>query len=274
MRKRIALLAGTALLASLGACSDSSKPAGESASSGTAAPSQAPASTNVLLAEWTGPYGGVPAFDKMNLADLKPALQQAMDAHLAEIDAIAGNPEPANFDNTIVAMEKAGRTLGRVFTYYGIWVSVLSTPEVREVQQEMAPILADHFSKVTQNDKLFARVKSVYESEALKSMPPAEQRLVWLTYDGFASQGATLQGEAKERYAAINQRLAELSTSFSNNVLADEEGYVTYLDKDQTGRQVRDHQYPLVHGSLPHLFHRTRSTGESLAYLLQPRRQR
>jgi peptidyl-dipeptidase Dcp len=230
MRTKLALLAGAVVLTSLVACSDSSKPAAESAAM------TAPADTsNVLLAPWTGPYGGVPAFDKMDLAQLKPALESAMATHLGEIDAIADNPEPASFENTIVAMERSGQSLGRVFTYYGIWTSNLSSPEVRAVEQEMAPVLAAHFSKVTQNDKLFARIKAVYEGDEFKTLAGPQQRLTWLRYDGFASQGATLQGEAKDRYAAINQRLAELETTFSNNVLADEENYVTYLTGEQLG---------------------------------------
>ncbi|MCW8844871.1 MAG: M3 family metallopeptidase [Gammaproteobacteria bacterium] len=232
MRKLFALLAGTVILASLGACSDSSKPTGDSAEKKEAAPAD---TANVLLAPWTGPYGGVPAFDKMDLTQLKPALESAMAAHLVELDVIANNPEPASFENTIVAMERSGQTLGRVFTYYGIWTSNLSSPEVRAVEQEMAPVLAAHFSKVTQNDKLFTRIKAVYEGDELKTLTGPQQRLTWLRYDGFASQGATLQGEAKDRYAAINQRLAELETTFSNNVLADEENYVTYLTAEQLG---------------------------------------
>ena len=232
MRKLFALLAGTVILASLGACSDSSTPAADSAANKDAATAD---TANVLLAPWTGPYGGVPAFDKMDLTQLKPALESAMAAHLVELDAIANNPEPASFENTIVAMERSGQTLGRVFTYYGIWTSNLSSPEVRAVEQEMAPVLAAHFSKVTQNDKLFTRIKAVYEGDELKTLTGPQQRLTWLRYDGFASQGATLQGEAKDRYAAINQRLAELETTFSNNVLADEENYVTYLTAEQLG---------------------------------------
>ena len=111
----------------------------------------------------------------------------------------------------------------------------MSTPEFRAVQQEMAPKLSEFNSKITQNDALFQRVQSVYGSDEMKTLPPHEQRLVWLTYDGFASNGATLKGEAKERYAAINQRLAELHTQFGNNVLAEEEGYVTYVTAEQLG---------------------------------------
>ena len=205
-----------------------SQPADESADSGTTA-----GTDNILLAEWVGPYGGVPAFDKMDLVALKPALEAGMAENLAEIDAIANNPEPPTFDNTILAMERSGRDLDRVFSYWGIWSANRSSPEFREIQQEMAPKLSEFRSKITQNEKLFARIKSVYESEEMKSLRPDQQRLVWLTYDGFARNGATLEGEAKERYAAINKRLAELHTKFANNVLADEEGYVLYLTKDQ-----------------------------------------
>ena len=99
------------------------------------------AGSNVLLAEWTGPYGGVPAFDRMELEALEPALEIGMDKHLAEIDAIASNAEPATFDNTIVAMERSGRDLDRVMTYWSIWSANRSTPEFREIQQAMAPVL-------------------------------------------------------------------------------------------------------------------------------------
>jgi len=225
MRKFLSLLAGLALAATLAACS-------QSTTEQTAAPAS---ETNILLAEWTGPYGGVPAFDKMDIADSKAAMEIAMARNLAELDAIANQSDAATFENTILAMEKTGEDLNRVYPYWGIWSANMSSPEFRVIQQEMAPKLAEFRSKISQNDKLFARVKAVYEGEQFKTLQPEQQRLVWLVYDGFASNGATLQGEARDRYAAINQRLAELQTQFSNNVLADEEAYVTYLDKNQLG---------------------------------------
>lgn len=204
----------------------------------TAPPDAAPAANaagNPLLAEWTGPYGGVPAFDRMELAHVVPALEAGMERQLAEIDAIARNPEPPTFANTIVAMERAGEDLGRVFTYWGIWSSNLSSPEFRAIQAEMAPKLAEFSSKITQNEALFARVRAVRESDGMDRLSPAERRLVELTWDDFARNGATLEGAAKERYAEINQRLAELHTKFANNVLADEEGYTLFLDESQLG---------------------------------------
>ncbi|MFD1216467.1 M3 family metallopeptidase [Microbulbifer celer] len=191
------------------------------------------ANSNPLLAEWTGPFGGVPAFDKAKVADLKPALETAMAQNLAEIDAIANNPEAPTFANTIEEMERSGAALSRVFTYWGIWSSNMSSPEFRAVQSEMAPKLADFSSKIIQNDKLFQRVKAVYDARNNSGLNAEQKRVVELTYDEFATNGATLTGEAKARYAAINKRLAELHTTFSNNVLADEEGYDIFLRSDQ-----------------------------------------
>ena len=188
---------------------------------------------NILLSPYDGPYGGVPHFDEMELEGLKPALEAGMARNLAEIDAITDNPEPPTFANTIIPMERAGADLGRVFTYWGLWSSNISSPEFREIQGEMAPVLSEFFTKITQNEKLFARVKAVYESDELKTLTSEEKRLVWLVYDGFASNGATLEGDAKKRYGEINKRLAELHTKFANNVLADEENYVTYITEDQ-----------------------------------------
>jgi len=219
----------------------STAPAAEETMTETAPAAQAPSATpatpddNPLLQEWTGPYNGVPAFDRMDLADLEPAFEAAMAENLAELDAIANDPEPPTFENTIVAMERAGDTLGRVFPYYAIWSSNLSSPEFRQIQGRIAPKLAEFRSKIVQNQKLFERVAAVHNSDEVASLRPDQQRLVQLAYDEFARNGATLDGAAKERYAAINQRLAELYTQFANNVLADEEGYVLYLDASQLG---------------------------------------
>lgn len=190
--------------------------------------------TNPLLAEWTGPYGGVPDFDAMDLALLEPALTQGMGAHLLEIEAIASNPEAPTFENTIVAMERSGAALERAFTFYGIWSSNMSSPDFREIQAELTPKISEYSSAITQNPQLFARIQSVYESDN-SGRSAEEQRLIWLTYNRFAKNGATLTGSKKERYAEIQKELAELHTTFGNNVLHDEENYVTYLSADQLG---------------------------------------
>ena len=231
MKKILVSLLSTSIILGLTACSQPDT----SQSSTTAEVSAQDKATinNPLLAEYAGPYGGVPAFDQMSLDNLKPALEQAMQINLAEIDAIVANPDAPTFGNTIVALEKAGSELSRVYTYWGIWSSNMNSPEFRAIQKEMAPVLSAFNSKITGNQQLFARVKAVYESDELSSLSPEEQRITWLTYNSFASNGATLEGQAKARYAEINQELATLHTQFANNVLADEEKYVLFLSREQ-----------------------------------------
>ena len=102
----------------------------------------AQAFTNPMLAPWTGPYGGYPRFDKVRVADFKPALEEAMALNRREIAAIADNPAPPTFKNTIEALERAGQPLGRVQLVYSVWAANLSTPDFQKVQDEMDPKLA------------------------------------------------------------------------------------------------------------------------------------
>jgi peptidyl-dipeptidase Dcp len=246
-RSTVKLLCGVAgatlALAALAACATSGEEASPPAAPAAAAPPapkldpavEAILASNPLLAEWKGPHGGAPAFDTMNLADLKPAMEAGMAAELAEIEAIAANPAPPTFANTIEAMERTGEALERASVFYGIWSSNLSTPEFRKVQGELAPKLAEHSSRIIQNERLFKRIETLWNSRDSLSLNPEQARLLKVTYDRFQLNGATLQGEAKARYAAINQELAQLHTKFSNNLLADEEGWVTYLTKEQLG---------------------------------------
>ena len=196
---------------------------------------KAPIVDNLLLQEWTGPYGGVPAFDQMKVEDVKDAMLLGMELSLKDIDAIANNPDAPTFENTIEEMERAGEELDRGFTYYGILSSNMSTPEFRDIQTELAPLFSEYQSKITQNEKLFQRVKTVYDNAQENPLDADQQRVVELTYKGFAMNGAELDKEKKERYAAINKELSSLYTKFSNNVLHDEENYITYLTEDQLG---------------------------------------
>jgi peptidyl-dipeptidase Dcp len=197
-----------------------------------AAPAAAKPAPNPLLAPWSGPYGGVPPFDAVRVEHFKPALEAAMAAALQEIDAIAANPAKPDFDNTIAALERTGRTLNRVGAIFGVFSSTMSTPDFQAVESEMAPKLAAFGDRITQNEKLFARIAAVYDGRATLHLTPEQQRLVWLDYTNFVRAGARLDKPAKERLSAINQRLASLYTSFSQNLLADETDYVLVLDKE------------------------------------------
>ena len=190
---------------------------------------------NPLLSEWTGPYQGVPAFNKMKVDLVKPAIRKGMELHLADIDKITAIKEAATFENTIIPLEQAGAELDRAFTYYGIYSSNVSSPEFREVQKELAPEISEFSSKISQNEALFKRIKTVYDNSQKNPLDSAEQRVIDLIYEDFAMQGANLNEEDKKRYAAINKELSGLYTNFSNNILADEENYVIYLEKDQLG---------------------------------------
>lgn len=236
MKKPILGTLAACVIVALAACSPSPETTNKSSSEAQASGMQnaeTRAEQNVLTAEFEGPYGGVPAFDKMDLSQLKEGFELGMELALAEYEEIANNPEPANFQNTIAQMERAGSVLGRVYTYSGIWSSNKSSEEFRAIQREMAPKLSAYSSKITQNQKLFERVKAVYESDELATLTDEEQRITWMRYNGFVRNGALLNDEDKARYAAINQELATLHGKFGNNVLADEENYVLYLDENQ-----------------------------------------
>jgi peptidyl-dipeptidase Dcp len=191
--------------------------------------------TNPLLQKWTGPYGGVPAFDKVKVADFKPALEAAMAKNLAEIDAITANTAAPTFDNTIAALEDSGRSLSDIGTFYGIWGSNMSTPEFQAVEEVMDPALSAHSDKINQNAALFARIEAVYNSPAKAKLTPEQQRVLWIYYTNFVRAGAKLSPAAKTRVGAINTELASLYTKFSQNLLADENTWIELSDADLAG---------------------------------------
>ena len=190
---------------------------------------------NILLQEWTGSFGGVPAFDLMKVEDIKPAIEKGMEMKLSDIDAITNNEEAPTFENIIEELERSGAELERAFNYYGIFSANMSSPEFRDIQAELAPKISEFSSKITQNEKLFMRIKAVYDASQTSPLEAYKQRVVDLTYKSFEMNGAELSPEKKERYAAISKELSSLYTKFSNNVLHDEENYITYLTEEQLG---------------------------------------
>jgi len=187
---------------------------------------------NPLLAPWSGPYGGVPPLAKARVDQFAPALETSMTEYLKEVDAIAANPAPPDFENTIAALERSGRTFDRVRTVYDIFQSTMNTPEFQVVENEMAPKLAELGDKIVQNGKLFARIAAVYEARGTSKLTPEQQRLAWLDYTRFVHAGAQLDAAGKKRMSEINQRLASLFTTFSQNVLADESERMLVLESE------------------------------------------
>jgi peptidyl-dipeptidase Dcp len=199
---------------------------------------------NPLLAEWAGPHGGTPPFDRVQVPQFKPALEAAMAENLAEVDRVAADKSAPTFENTIAALERTGRTLDRVTTVYGIWSSTMNSPEFNNVQREMAPKLAAFNDKITQNEALFKRIEAVYNSPDKKKWTPEQQRLSWLYYTNFVRSGARLDAKSKARLSEINQQLAGLYTNFNQHLLSDENDvFLTLKSEDELAglpKELRD----------------------------------
>ena len=178
------------------------------ASAGQAAPVASAATAvpnNPLLAEWTGPFGGVPAWDKVKPELFPEAFQFSIDEQRREVLAIANNPAPPTFDNTIAALEKAGQRLGRVQTLFGVMTGNMTTPAYQALNKLWSPKLSAASDEITLNPQLFQRIKAVYDNRA--SLGPKEQRLVTRRYEAFVRNGANLEPQQKEQLTELTQQL-------------------------------------------------------------------
>ena len=178
---------------------------------------------NPVVAPWKGAYGGVPPLDKINIKDFIPAMDAAMAENLDEINKITADTNKPSFDNTIAALERAGRALERATTIYGIWSSNMNTDNFKPVSEEIDPKLAAFEDKVIQNTALFKRIQAVYNDSVNAPLTPEQKRLTWRYYMDFVHHGARLDEKSKTDVAAINQQLATLYNQFNQNLLADEE---------------------------------------------------
>ena len=188
--------------------------------------------TNPLLDEWTGPHGGCPRFDLVQVDAFKPAMMNGMDLNRVEITAIAGNRAAPNFENTFAAFDNAGRPFGRATRIFYVYTSTMNDKRMQAVETEMAPLLSAFDDEIVQNKALFARLKAVYDARAKAKLSPEQQRLVDVVYTNFARKGAALGNAEKARLKAINKRLASLFTTFRQNELADEEDYTLVIDNE------------------------------------------
>src|SRR6056297_504670 len=180
--------------------------------------------TNPLLADWDRPFGLAP-FDEITDADFAPAFEAALDAARAEVAAIADNPEPPGFANTVEALEASGRAFDRVLSVFFTVAGADSNPARQELQREFAPRLAAWSSELYGNKALYARIETLWQARDMLALTPEEARLLLLTRRAFVRAGAALNGEAEARMRAIMARLADLSTAFTQNLLADEAGW-------------------------------------------------
>ena len=153
----------------------------------------------------------------------------------AEYEAILANPDEPTFDNMMVPLELAGEEVGRIFSYWGVYTSNLSSPEVREIQAEWSPKLSAFFNELNFDPRLFARVKSLYDRRESLNLNPEQMRLVTRQYEDLVRGGALLTPEQKQQVIAIETDLAGQFSDFSNKVLADEESYILLTNKADLG---------------------------------------
>lgn len=187
---------------------------------------------NPLLAPWTGPHGGLPPFDKARPELFAPAYEAAMAHQRQELFALTAKRSAPTFESIVAQLENSGRTLARVNAVFGVFTSTLNDAAMQKVETETAPKLAAFNDEIIQNEQLFARIKAVYDARETSGLTPEQKRLTWVVHNNFARQGAALDAAKKARLGQINQGLASLYTRFSQNELADEEGYSLTIDSE------------------------------------------
>ena len=190
---------------------------------------------NIFIKPFRTTGGAVP-FDRITTADYEPAIREGIKAHDAEVNAIADNPDPATFENTIVALERAGALINRVLGVFYPMLSANADDELLAVSERMAPLLSEHFNSITLNERLWQRVKQVHDSFDASCHDTEDRMLMRETYDGFVRSGANLQGEDRNRYRELSKRLTELTLKFDQNALKENSRHEMWLtDKDLDG---------------------------------------
>lgn len=188
---------------------------------------------NPLLAEtFDTPYG-VPPFDLIKDEHFEPAILEGIKQHQAEIDAIADNPEAPSFENTIEAMENTGKLLSRNTTIFFNLTSANTNDKLQKIATTLSPKLSEHSDNITLNDKLFQRVKAVWDKKSTLNLGLEESKLLEESYKRFVRSGANLSDEDKEKLRKINADLALLTLEFGNNVLAENNKYELVIDKKE-----------------------------------------
>ena len=185
---------------------------------------------NPLLQDWTTPFGLAP-FDIISDDDYAPALEEALAAHNAEIDAIAGTSDAPSFANTVEALEAVGGKLDKVLSVFYTVAGADSNPAREALQRDFSPKLSAHFSEISANKALFARVDAVWQGRDALDLSDEQARVLKLTHLGFVRAGSALTGADEARMKVIKGRLAVLGTEFTQNLLADERSWFMELEE-------------------------------------------
>ncbi len=186
---------------------------------------------NSILQSWSGPYDGVPPWDKVKVSDFPQAFQATMDRVKAEVNAVRDNPAAATFENFTVPMELAGNASSELFSIWGVHSSNLSNEDVRSIQGEWLPKISAFFNELTLDPILLEKTKAVYDNRASAGLNAQQLRLVERNYEELVRNGALLEGADKEKLIALNTDLSKQFNAFSNKVLADEETYIYLTDE-------------------------------------------
>lgn len=188
---------------------------------------------NPFFEKYNTPHGTTP-FDRIKTEHYEPAIREGIRRQAAEIDAITHNNQAPTFENTILAYEQSGELLSRVITVFGNLRSAETNDELQDIAQKMVPLLSEHSNNISLNEKLFERVKAVYDRKGELSLTGEQEKLLENAYNGFVRHGANLQGEAKEKYRELTRELSSLTLQFSENNLKEVNNYQLVLtDKAQ-----------------------------------------
>jgi peptidyl-dipeptidase Dcp len=186
---------------------------------------------NPAIFNWDGPHG-LPRFEAVHDEDFKAAFDFALAAHEIEIDAIANNPEAPTFANTITALEIAGDELSRVSSIFWNKAGSDTNEAIQRLEREISPVMSRHYSKIGQNEPLFKRIDTLWETKDSLGLTLEETRVLERHWKGFVKSGAKLPKEQQKRLAEINEMLSSLGTSFGQNVLADEKNWFLLLSDE------------------------------------------
>jgi peptidyl-dipeptidase Dcp len=193
---------------------------------------EAAAEPNPFFETWTGPFE-VPPFGRIAPEHFLPAFARAFAEHDAEIETVASQADAPTFGNTIEAMERSGKLLDRVSSVFFNLTGAHTNEPLLKIEREIGPKLAAHHNRILQNERLFQRIDSLYRARDSHGLSAEQRRVLDRYHTMYKRAGAGLDAATKKRLAEIAERLATLGTSFSQNVLADEQGYTLTLEREE-----------------------------------------
>lgn len=229
MLRRTALIGIAALVFASPAWPQAAPAASAHATKPLAARAAAPSAANPLLREWTGPFK-LPPFAEIKPEHFAPAIKEGIAQYRKEVDAVANDPKPATFANTIEALENAGDLLGKIQGVFGALTGAETNPELQAANREITPLVSAMRDEVRLNDKLFQRVKAVYDARTASKLTPLQVKLVEEVYKGYVRSGANLDAAKKEQLKKINAEISSLTLKFGDNQLHDTNDFKLVID--------------------------------------------